>query len=73
MSMIDRRYWVVGGIYRDTAFEEMMPESRSVSGPYRTRSEAESAWRTVANASRSECMARFSTASFSNGESRTRT
>ncbi|MFN4088429.1 MAG: hypothetical protein ACK4QW_05215 [Alphaproteobacteria bacterium] len=62
MSIFDRRYWVVGGIYRDTAFEEMMPESRSVMGPYRTRVEAESAWRVAADASRSECLARFSIA-----------
>ena len=62
MSMFDRRYWVVGGIYRDTAFEEMTPDSRSVMGPYRTRTEAESAWRAAADASRSECMARFSIA-----------
>ena len=62
MSMFDRRYWVVGGIYRNTAFEELMPESRSVSGPYRTRDEAESAWRAAADASRSDCMARFTIA-----------
>lgn len=53
------RFWVVGGKYRDMSFADLIPGSESLYGPFRTRRDAEDAWRRVSERHRSQCLARF--------------
>jgi len=60
MQKIANRYWVVGGLYRDAAFEALVPGTERVVGPFHEETEARHAWRILAEQSRSACLARFS-------------
>jgi hypothetical protein len=57
-----QRYWIVGGEYRDTAFTELKPESRTINGPFASYTDALSRWRAMAEASRHDAYTRFTIA-----------
>ena len=59
MSM---RFWVVGGEYTDTSFERLVDGSERVLGPFSDRDQAMNVWKRVAEATRSDCYARFTIA-----------
>jgi len=60
--MMDTRFWVVGGEYTDTSFNELVSGSERVMGPYGDRDAALLAWRRVAEETRGDCYARFTVA-----------
>ena len=45
---MNTRFWVVGGEYTDTSFNELVSGSERVMGPYSDRDAALVAWRRVA-------------------------
>ncbi len=59
---MDTRFWVVGGEYTDTSFNELVSGSERVMGPYSDRDAALVAWRRVAEETRGDCYARFTVA-----------
>ena len=44
----DRRYWIIGGEYEDSRFENMRRGSHDVIGPFEDRDLAERTWRGMA-------------------------
>lgn len=55
-----RRYWVVGGIYRDTDFEELSGGDREERyGPFDSFAAAKEEWARVAWRSVDDCHARY--------------
>lgn len=38
------RYWVIGGEYRDCQFDQVVPGTEEISGPYPDASRARLAW-----------------------------
>ena len=59
---MNMRFWVVGGEYTDTSFNELVSGSERVMGPYTNRDAALVAWRRVAEETRGDCYARFTVA-----------
>lgn len=59
---IDKKYWVIGGVYRDTEFNTIVEGTQRLFGPFPSKDEAIQAWRQVAEATRSSCLTRFSIA-----------
>ncbi|MCE2493210.1 MAG: hypothetical protein J4F40_11470 [Alphaproteobacteria bacterium] len=59
---MNMRFWVVGGEYTDTSFNELVSGSERVMGPYSNRDAALVAWRRVAEETRGDCYARFTVA-----------
>jgi hypothetical protein len=59
---MNTRFWVVGGKYTDTGFNELVSGSERVMGPYPNRDTALVAWRRVAEETRADCCARFAVA-----------
>jgi hypothetical protein len=57
--MNDHRYWVVGGEFRSTQFDELLDGSGRVFGPFESRSDAEQVWRDTSEQHRSSCCTRF--------------
>ncbi len=57
-----QRFWIVGGEYDDTSFSTLVPGTERLLGPFRTRGEAERAWREVSQNTRSFALARFTIA-----------
>lgn len=43
----NRRYWIIGGEYEDTRFENMLRGSHDVIGPFEDRDLAERTWRGI--------------------------
>lgn len=43
----ERRYWIIGGEYEDTRYENMRRGSHRVIGPFEDRDLAERTWRGV--------------------------
>jgi hypothetical protein len=39
-----QRYWVVGGEYRDCQFDEVVPGTEEISGPFPDRQRAQTEW-----------------------------
>ncbi len=56
------RFWIVGGEYDDTSFTTLVQGTERLLGPFRTRGEAERAWREVSQNTRSFALARFTIA-----------
>lgn len=55
-----RRYWVVGGVYSDTAFDELADEAGEERfGPFRSFAEAKEEWARLAWRSVDDCHARY--------------
>lgn len=44
----ERRYWIIGGEYEDTRFENLRRGTHKVIGPFEDRDLAERTWRGVA-------------------------
>jgi hypothetical protein len=44
----NRRYWIIGGEYEDTRYENMRRGSHSVLGPFEDLDLAERTWRSMA-------------------------
>ncbi|MBV6631918.1 MAG: hypothetical protein KI792_02665 [Alphaproteobacteria bacterium] len=56
------RFWIVGGEYVDTKFEQIVEQTRRVVGPFDCYRQARKEWQALSEASRSICTARFSIA-----------
>ena len=57
--MTKERYWVVGGDYTCMGFKELKPGTQTVVGPYEDRTEAQAAWRRLADETRSQATSRY--------------
>jgi hypothetical protein len=55
-----KQYWVIGGEYQCVEFQEVVPGSARVFGPFRTYDEANQIWRERSLASRSSATTRYS-------------
>lgn len=53
------RFWVVGGEYTDSRFEDIVEGTEKMFGPFPSRDDALQTWRRVADETRSLCLARF--------------
>ena len=53
-------FWVIGGEFGSMNFHTLVHGSAQVQGPFKTRSEAEEAWRTVSEEHRHKAGVRFS-------------
>lgn len=60
--MMNTRFWVVGGEYTDTTFNQLVSGSERLMGPYLNRDAALVAWRRIAEETRGDCHARFTVA-----------
>jgi len=49
---MQKQYWVIGGEYRDTDFDDMDPAISTVHGPFRDYDEANRVWRERSMATR---------------------
>jgi hypothetical protein len=49
---MQKQYWVIGGEYRDTDFDDMDPATSTVHGPFRDYDEANRVWRERSMATR---------------------
>ena len=56
----DSNFWVVGGEFRSLNFHTLVEGSAQVRGPFRTRGEAESAWKAISEENRHRAGVRFS-------------
>lgn len=56
---MSNRFWVIGGEYQDTRFEQLLDGSQRMFGPYGSREAALAVWERVAEETRSVCTARF--------------
>ncbi|HEX9702789.1 MAG TPA: hypothetical protein VGA19_08035 [Rhodospirillales bacterium] len=56
------KYWIVGGTYTNTDFNELVGGEAEVKGPYLDRDDAVQAWRRLASETRHDCLSRFSIA-----------
>jgi hypothetical protein len=59
---MNMRFWVIGGEYTDTSFNQLVGGSERVMGPFLDRGTALTAWREVAEQSRSDCHVRYTIA-----------
>ncbi|MFT0891196.1 hypothetical protein [Pseudochelatococcus sp. G4_1912] len=57
------RYWIVGGEYSDTDFQNIIPGTEQISGPFNSRDDVEEEWRRISERHRSQALMRFSIAS----------
>ena len=53
------RFWVVGGEYTDSRFEDIIEGTEQMFGPFPSRDDALQVWRRVADKTRSLCLARY--------------
>ena len=53
-------YWVIGGEFGSMNFHKLVHGSAQVQGPFKTRKEAEDAWRAVSEENRHRGSVRFS-------------
>jgi hypothetical protein len=53
-------FWVIGGEFGSMNFHKLVEGSAQVQGPFKTRKEAEDAWRTVSEENRHKAGVRFS-------------
>jgi hypothetical protein len=57
--MSTTRYWVVGGEFRSPEFDALIDGTGKIWGPFETRCDAESVWRTESEQRRWSCCTRF--------------
>ncbi|HEY7458497.1 MAG TPA: hypothetical protein VH765_07080 [Xanthobacteraceae bacterium] len=57
---MSHRFWVIGGEYTSTLFEELVGGTERLFGPFTVRKDAEHTWREVSERHRSQCNVRFS-------------
>ena len=53
-------FWVIGGEFGSMNFHKLVEGSAQVQGPFKSRKEAEDAWRTVSEENRHKAGVRFS-------------
>jgi len=53
-------YWVVGGEFGSLNFHKLKEGTAMVEGPFTTRTEAESVWRSMSEKNRHRCNVRLS-------------
>lgn len=53
------RFWVVGGEYTDSRFEDIIEGTEQMFGPFPSRDDALQVWRKVADETRCLCLARY--------------
>jgi hypothetical protein len=58
--MASNRFWVLGGEYTSTRFDELIAGTERLFGPFFQRQEAERTWREVSERYRPQCTVRFS-------------
>ena len=58
--MADNRFWVIGGEFRSTDFNEIKEGTGQIYGPFGSREEAQQVWRVNSEEHRSSCCTRFS-------------
>jgi len=56
------RFWVIGGEYTDTRFDRLVEGTERLAGPFACRDSALTAWRRLADATRSNVHARYTIA-----------
>ena len=57
---MSNRFWVIGGEYTSTLFEELVDGTERLFGPFPARKDAERTWREVSERHRPQCNVRFS-------------
>ncbi len=57
--MGSKNFWVIGGEFRSTDFDELMDGTAQLLGPFGSRSEAEEVWRDTSEQHRSQCTVRY--------------
>ena len=62
MNQQRKRYWVVGGEYRNTDFAALVPGTETVAGPFQDSAAARAEWQRLAESTRSTCTVRYSIA-----------
>ena len=60
--MNSTRFWIVGGEYQDTGFDTLVEGTARMVGPFTNRDQAMTAWRGLAEQTRSNALARFTIA-----------
>lgn len=58
--MSGSNFWVIGGEFGSMNFHKLVEGSAQVQGPFKTRKEAEDAWRAVSEENRHRAGVRFS-------------
>jgi len=58
--MTKSNFWVIGGEFGSMNFHKLVEGSAQVQGPFKTRKEAEDAWRAVSEENRHKAGVRFS-------------
>ncbi len=56
---MSNRFWVIGGEYRTTGFEDLKPGTEKLLGPYPSLFDARQVWRGLSMASSACAMTRF--------------
>jgi hypothetical protein len=56
---MSKRFWVIGGEYRSTRFEELMPGTEKLLGPYPSLYDAQKVWRGISMASSACALERY--------------
>lgn len=55
-----KQFWVIGGEYQCVAFQEVVPGTERVFGPFRTYEEANGTWREKSLENRANATVRYS-------------
>jgi hypothetical protein len=58
-ALMADRFWVIGGEYRTTRFENLKPGTEKLLGPYPSIYDARKAWRGITMASSACAMTRY--------------
>ncbi|KPF94574.1 hypothetical protein NML43_26410 [Rhodopseudomonas palustris] len=58
--MSGSNFWVIGGEFGSMNFHKLVEGSAQVKGPFKTRQEAEEAWKTLSEENRHRAGVRFS-------------
>jgi hypothetical protein len=53
------RFWLIGGEYRSTRFEELKPGTEKLIGPFPSMYDARKAWRNISMATSACAMSRY--------------
>ncbi|MFI4974310.1 MAG: hypothetical protein ACHP84_07230 [Caulobacterales bacterium] len=61
--MTTERFWVIGGEYANTRFNQLRDGTQQVLGPFEDRTAAQAAWKRLSAEHSSQATARFSIAS----------
>lgn len=58
--MQNGRFWIVGGEFTSTDFNQVIEGTQQVVGPMECRKKAEQLWRNMSEQDRSQCNVRYS-------------